>query len=73
LSDETFHELIRLGAPKVNVSTQLKIVLADSYRTYLEQKPTEYDPLKLLGAVKKNLVAQVVSFMRVFGSEGKAA
>lgn len=73
LSDETFHELIRLGAPKVNVSTQLKIVLADSYRTYLEQKPTEYDPLKLLGAVKKNLVAQVASFMRIFGSEGKAA
>ncbi len=73
LSEETFHELIRLGAPKVNVSTQLKIVLADSYRTYLEQKPTEYDPLKLLGAVKKNLVAQVASFMKIFGSEGKAA
>ncbi len=48
-------------------------MLADSYRTYLEQKPTEYDPLRLLGAVKKNLVAQVASFMKIFGSEGKAA
>ena len=73
LSEETFHELIRRGAPKVNVSTQLKIVLADSYRTYLEEKPKEYDPLKLLGAAKKNLVAQVGYFMKVFGSEGKAA
>jgi len=73
LSEETFHELIRRGAPKVNVSTQLKIVLADSYRTYLEEKPKEYDPLKLLGAAKKNLVAQVSYFMKVFGSEGKAA
>ena len=73
LSEETFHELIRRGAPKVNVSTQLKIVLADSYRTYLEEKPKEYDPLKLLGAAKKSLVAQVVYFMKVFGSEGKAA
>lgn len=73
LSEETFHELIRRGAPKVNVSTQLKIVLADSYRTYLEEKPKEYDPLKLLGAAKKNLVAQVAYFMKVFGSEGKAA
>lgn len=73
LSEETFHELIRRGAPKVNVSTQLKIVLADSYRTYLEEKPKEYDPLKLLGAAKKNLVAQVIYFMKVFGSEGKAA
>jgi fructose-bisphosphate aldolase class II len=73
LSEETFHELIRRGAPKVNVSTQLKIVLADSYRTYLEEKPKEYDPLKLLGHAKKNLAAQVADFMRIFGSEGKAA
>jgi fructose-bisphosphate aldolase class II len=73
LSEETFHELIRRGAPKVNVSTQLKIVLADSYRTYLEEKPKEYDPLKLLGHARKNLLAQVSDFMRIFGSEGKAA
>jgi ketose-bisphosphate aldolase len=73
LSDETFQELIRRGAPKINISTQLKITFADSYRTYLEAKPNEYDPLKLLGAVKKNLVERVACFMRVFGSEGKAA
>jgi fructose-bisphosphate aldolase class II len=73
LAEETFHELIRRGAPKINVSTQLKIVLADSYRTYLEEKPKEYDPLKLLGAVKKNLAAQVSDFMRIFGSQGRAA
>ena len=72
LSDETFHELIRRGAPKINISTQLKITLADGYRTYLEEHPTEYDPLKLLGAVKKKLVARIESFMHIFGSEGKA-
>jgi fructose-bisphosphate aldolase class II len=73
LSDETFRELIRRGAPKVNISTQLKITFADSFREYLAQKPTEYDPLKLLGAVKKNLVAKVAEFIKIFGSEGKAA
>jgi ketose-bisphosphate aldolase len=73
LSEETFQELIRRGAPKVNISTQLKITLADGYRKYLAEKPSEYDPLKLLGAVKRDLVAQVAYFMRVFGSEGKAA
>jgi fructose-bisphosphate aldolase class II len=73
LSDETFQELIRRGAPKINISTQLKITLADSYRTYLEANPTQYDPLKLLGAVKKSLVERVACFMKVFGSEGKAA
>jgi fructose-bisphosphate aldolase class II len=72
LSDETFHELIRRGTPKINISTQLKITLADGYRTYLEEHPTEYDPLKLLGAVKKKLVARIESFMHIFGSEGKA-
>ena len=51
----------------------MKITLADSYRAYLEEHPTEYDPLKLLGAVKKKLVAQIESFMRTFGSEGQAA
>jgi len=73
LSDDTFRELIRRGAPKVNISTQLKITLADGFREYLAAKPTEYDPLKLLGAVKKKVTEQVAHFMRVFGSEGKAA
>ena len=73
LSDETFHELIKRGMPKVNISTQLKITLADGYRTYLEAHPTEYDPLKLLGAVKQKLVAQVETFLHTFGSVGQAA
>jgi ketose-bisphosphate aldolase len=72
LSDDTFRELIRLGAPKVNISTQLKITYADGFRDYLREKPAEYDPLKLQAAVKKGLVEVVSNFMRVFGSEGKA-
>lgn len=73
LSDDTFRELIRRGAPKINISTQLKITLADSYRSYLAERPNEYDPLKLFAAVKKELVATVTGFMKTFGSEGKAA
>jgi fructose-bisphosphate aldolase class II len=72
LSEDTFRELIRLGAPKVNISTQLKITMADGFREYLAEKPTEYDPLRLLGAVKKRVAAQVAEFMKTFGSEGKA-
>ena len=73
LSEETFRDLIRRGAPKVNISTQLKITMADAFREYLQAKPTEYDPLKLLGAVKKRVTEEVVHYMRIFGSEGKAA
>ena len=72
LSEETFRRLIKSGAPKVNISTQLKITYADAFRNYLAEKPAEYDPLKLIGAVKKALVAEVSSFMRFFESEGKA-
>jgi len=72
LADETFQRLIKSGTPKVNISTQLKITLADAYRDYLTGKPAEYDPLKLLGAVKRSLVAQVSRFMKVFDSEGRA-
>ena len=73
LSDDTFQDLIRRGAVKVNVSTQLKITYADACRAYLAKRPAEYDPLRLLGAVKKDVQAMVAGFMRVFGSEGKAA
>jgi ketose-bisphosphate aldolase len=73
LSDETFGELIRRGAPKVNISTQLKITFADSFRNYLASRPTEYDPLKLLAAVKKDVQAMAAGFMKTFGSEGRAA
>jgi fructose-bisphosphate aldolase class II len=73
LSDAVFQELICRGAVKINISTQLKITFADSLRVYLNEHPVEYDPLKLLGAVKKNLQAIVASFMRLFGSAGRAA
>ena len=73
LHDAVIQELIARGAVKVNISTQLKITFADSFRAYLAEHPTEYDPLKLLGAVRKNIHAVAAGYMRVFGSEGKAA
>jgi len=73
LHDRVIQELIARGAVKVNISTQLKITLADSFREYLNEHPTEYDPLKLLGAVRKNIKAVAANYMKVFGSEGKAA
>jgi fructose-bisphosphate aldolase class II len=72
LSDPVFQGLIARGAVKVNISTQLKITFADSFRTYLAERPTEYDPLKLLTSVKKNVQAMAANYMRVFGSAGRA-
>jgi len=73
LSDAVFQELIRRGAPKINISTQLKITFAGAFRRFFEERPNEYDPVKLLGAVKKDVQAMAAGFMRVFLSEGRAA
>ena len=74
LSEETFQ---RADPPRRAEGQHLDAaqdhVWPTASASYLAEKPTEYDPLKLLGAVKKKLVAQVAEFMRIFGSEGKAA
>lgn len=72
LSNEVFTRLISLGAAKVNISTDLKKTYADGFRTYLEQKPTEYNPLKLIGAVRADVVKMAQAYFKIFGSEGKA-
>ena len=72
LSESTFHRLIGSGCAKVNISTMLKITFADGFRTYLEAKPKEYDPLKLLKAVHSNVASMAKGFMETFGSAGKS-
>jgi ketose-bisphosphate aldolase len=72
LSDDTFRRLIQNGCAKVNISTKLKIQFADSFRTYLENKPKEYDPLRLLKAVQQDVKGMAVGFMNIFGSAGQA-
>lgn len=73
LNNDVFKELISRGASKVNVSTQLKITFADALRNYLNEHPTEYNPIKLLSATREQVKNMAMGFMRVFGSEGKAA
>ncbi len=72
LSNETFKKLIAAGCAKVNISTMLKITLADSFKNYLEAKPKEYDPMKLQKAVHDDLVKMAKGFMETFGSAGRA-
>ena len=73
LSEPVFKELIRRGAIKVNISTYLKITYTDSLRRYLNERPTEHDPLKLHQAARKAVQKMAAEYMHVFGSEGRAA
>jgi ketose-bisphosphate aldolase len=72
LKDEVFQQLIRLGAVKVNISTNLKIVYTDALRNHLNAHPTQHDPAKLHDAVKPQVQAMAANYMRLFGSAGKA-
>jgi fructose/tagatose bisphosphate aldolase len=71
LTDEVFKRLISLGAAKLNISTALKKTFADGFVNYVEAHPTEYDPLKLIGAVRSDVVKMALSVFKLFGSEGR--
>lgn len=72
LNDEVYGKLIAMGAAKVNISTALKKVYADGFKHYLEKNPTQYDPLKLIGAVQTDVTNMALKYFRLFGSEGQA-
>lgn len=72
LKTEVFQELIRRGAVKVNISTNLKITYTDGLRNHLNAKPTQHDPAKLHDAVKQQVQAMAADYRRIFGSAGKA-
>jgi ketose-bisphosphate aldolase len=72
LTTEVYHRLIALGAAKVNISTALKKIYADGFRTYLEKNPTQYDPLKLIASVQNDVSSHAQSLFKTFGSEGQA-
>ena len=72
LNDEVYGRLIALGAAKVNISTALKKTYADGFKNYLEKKPKEYDPLKLIGAVRTDVIGLAQHYYKLFGSEGQA-
>ena len=73
LSGETLRELIRRGAVKINLSTQMKMTFTESLRAGLNAHPGGVEPLALLGNVESAVASMSADFMRVIGSAGKAA
>jgi fructose-bisphosphate aldolase class II len=71
LTPEVYQRLIALGAAKVNISTALKKTYADGFANYLQKNPTQYDPLKLIGAVQHDVTEMAKGYFRLFGSEGQ--
>ena len=72
LSKQVFKELINRGMAKVNISTQLKIELAESLHAYHIKNPKEYNPLKLIDASVDGIKYMAKNFIKIFGSVGEA-
>jgi fructose-bisphosphate aldolase class II len=74
MSDEQFHELIRRGCAKVNISTALKITFMKSSLAFLRgaEEADKWDPPSLFSAVRGDVVALTTQLASTFGSAGKA-
>jgi fructose-bisphosphate aldolase, class II len=66
LAPEVIQELIRRGAVKVNVSTQLKITLIQSLRLHLGKNPDCREPLELLARARCDVRQMALDTMSVF-------
>jgi len=75
MSDEQFHELIRRGCAKVNISTALKITFMKSNLAFLRgaEAADKWDPPSLFSAVRQDVLALTTQLASTFGSAGKAA
>jgi ketose-bisphosphate aldolase len=72
LSDEIIQRCIKLGCSKVNISTNLKHVFIDSFVSYHQEHPEEYEPLKPLAAQAVAVTALATEKIRQFGGAGRA-
>lgn len=72
LSFDVIRELVRAGATKMNLSTQIKKTYIDGLYDYISSKRTEYDIIKVLAHAKAELVTMIGSYIEVLGTTGKA-
>jgi fructose-bisphosphate aldolase class II len=72
LSEETVRQLVKAGACKFNVSTQVKQTYIDSMYDYINRNRTEYNILKVLAHAKEALIKMIAGYIRLLGSSGKA-
>jgi fructose-bisphosphate aldolase class II len=69
---DVVRELVRAGAAKMNVSTQIKQTYIDGLHAYIEAHRTEYNPIKLLDHARRELGKMIGEYMEVLGSAGNA-
>ena len=71
LSDDTFRQLVSLGAAKINISTALKLAYCETIRQYLAGTETG-NPLKQDYVAYQAVREMAARHIRLFGGEGRA-
>lgn len=69
--EETISEAVQYGVSKVNIDTDLRLVMTGMVRKILVENPKEFDPRKYLGAARDEIQKMVEHKIDVLGSEGK--
>ena len=72
LSDDAVRECIAQGICKVNFATELRIAYTQSVRKYLAENPEAFDPKKFGVPAREAVKQQILTRIRVLGSDGKA-
>jgi fructose-bisphosphate aldolase class II len=63
----------KMAVCKVNIDTDLRLVLTAKIRQVFAEKPAEFDPRKYLGPGRDAIKAMVKHKLQVLGCSGKAA
>ncbi len=72
LNEETIKKAVTLGVDKINIDTDVRQAFTDGVHGVFAQKPSEYDPRKIVGAARDSMKEVVIGKMRMFGSSGRA-
>lgn len=72
LTDQDFRDLVKSGAAKINIWTQICIEFCDAMRGFVGATPPSYDPITFTKIAAERIKNKTMGFIRVFGSEGKA-
>jgi fructose-bisphosphate aldolase class II len=69
---EEIQEGIRYGVRKVNIDTDIRLVMTGAMRRLMSQKPEEFDPRKFLAEAVKAARELCAARFEAFGSAGQA-
>lgn len=72
LTDQDSRNLVKSGAAKINIWTQICIEFCDAMQAFAKTDPPSNDPIAFTRIAAERIRKRTTEFIRVFGSEGKA-